>query len=100
DGETSKLMDFGIAKIRDLGEFEAQVFQTVTGGATGTPEFMSPEQAAEDTITPGTDIYSMGLVLYIALSGRLPYESETPQGFVTCHMLEEPLPLAKAGPGM
>jgi serine/threonine-protein kinase len=93
-------MDFGIAIIRDLGEFENMVFRTVEGGSTGTPEFMSPEQAAEDTITAGSDLYSMALVLYASLAGRGPFTSETPQGYVTCHMMEDPLPLAKAASGM
>ena len=96
EGERARLMDFGVAIIRDLGEFESQVFRTVEGGATGTPQFMSPEQAAGDTVGPGSDLYSLALVLYLALSGRLPFTSETSNGFMACHMLEEPLPLAKA----
>ncbi len=100
DGERAKLMDFGVAILKDLGEFEHMVFQTIEGGATGTPQFMSPEQAAGDAITPSSDLYSMALVLYLCLSGRLPYESETASGFMACHMLEDPIPLAKAGAGM
>jgi serine/threonine protein kinase len=100
DGERAKLMDFGVAILKDLGEFEHMVFQTIEGGATGTPQYMSPEQAAGDAITPSSDLYSMALVLYVCLSGRLPYESETASGFMACHMLEDPIPLAKAGPGM
>jgi len=100
DGTTAKLMDFGIAVIRDLGEFESMVFKTVEGGSTGTPQFMSPEQAAGDKLGPASDLYSMGMVLYQALSGRLPYESETANGFMACHIMEDPLPLAKAAPGM
>jgi serine/threonine-protein kinase len=99
DGKTAKLMDFGIAIIRDLGEFEHMVFKTVEGGATGTPQFMSPEQAAGDKLTHSSDLYSMANVLYLALCGRLPFESESSSGFMACHMLEEPLPLAKADPG-
>jgi serine/threonine protein kinase len=98
DGATAKLMDFGIAIVRDLGEFEGQVFKSLGDGATGTPEYMSPEQASEDKLTSASDIYSMALVLYRTLSGRLPYESETAHGFMSCHMLETPLPLVKAAP--
>ncbi len=100
DGQVAKLMDFGIAIIRDLGEFEGMVFKTVEGGATGTPQFMSPEQAAGDKITPSSDLYSMGMVLYQCLSGRLPFESESANGFMACHMMEDPLPLAKADPSL
>jgi Protein kinase domain len=96
DGTAARLMDFGVAVIRDLGEFEGMVFRTVEGGATGTPEYMSPEQAAGDKCLGPSDLYSMGLVLYQCLSGRLPFFSETSGGYMTQHMLEDPLPLAKA----
>jgi hypothetical protein len=94
----ARLMDFGIAIIKELDKFEAKVFHTVEGGVTGTPEYMSPEQAAGETLGPKSDLYSMGIVLYHMLSGRLPYESETSGGFITCHMIEDPLPLTKADP--
>lgn len=100
DRTTAKLMDFGIAIVGDLGEFEGQVFRSMEGGVTGTPEYMSPEQASGEPITPGSDLYSMAVVLYHMLSGRLPFESETSSGFITCHMLEDPDPLAKAEPGL
>jgi serine/threonine-protein kinase len=98
DLEVAKLMDFGIAVIGDLGEFEQQVFHSLEGTVTGTPEYMSPEQASGDRVGPPGDVYSLGCVLYRALSGRLPYESETSQGFLSCHILEEPRPLAQADP--
>ncbi len=96
DGELAKLMDFGIALVRELGEFEGAVFRSMEGGVTGTPEFMSPEQAGGDALGAASDLYSMGCVLYVMLSGRLPFESETSQGFISCHLLEDPLPLARA----
>ncbi|MBL4847852.1 MAG: serine/threonine protein kinase [Planctomycetes bacterium] len=98
DGELTqaRLMDFGIAVIKELDGFEDQVFKTMEGGVTGTPEYMSPEQAAGENLGPASDLYSMGVVLYHMLSGRLPFESETSSGFMTCHMIEDPLPLVKA----
>ncbi|MCO5171518.1 MAG: serine/threonine protein kinase [Planctomycetes bacterium] len=96
DGEVAKLMDFGIALVRELGEFEGAVFRSMEGGVTGTPEFMSPEQAGGDTLGEASDLYSLGCVLYLMLSGRLPFESESSQGFISCHLLEDPLPLAQA----
>jgi len=98
DGRRAKLMDFGVAVIRDLGDFEGQVFRSIEGSLTGTPEYMSPEQATGDAVTAKSDLYSMGCVLYRMLAGRLPFESETSRGWVTCHMLEEPLPLDEALP--
>ena len=98
DAELSeiRLMDFGIALIKDLDGFADQVFKTMEGGVTGTPEYMSPEQAAGENLGPASDLYSMGVVLYHMLSGRLPFESETSSGFMTCHMIEDPLPILKA----
>lgn len=96
DYSLARLMDFGIAIIKELDTFETKVFHTVEGGVTGTPEYMSPEQAAGETLGAKSDLYSMGIVLYHMLSGRLPYESETSGGFITCHMIEDPLPLTKA----
>jgi hypothetical protein len=99
DGEQARLMDFGIATISDLDEaFGDRVFTSVEGGITGTPEYMSPEQAGGDVITASSDLYSMGVVLYQMLSGRLPFESETSGGFITCHLIEDPLPLVDADP--
>ena len=100
DGEytSARLMDFGIAVIKELDGFESQVFHTMEGGVTGTPEYMSPEQAAGESLGPASDLYSMGVVLYHMLSGRLPFDSETSGGFMSCHMVEDPIPLLKAGP--
>ncbi len=96
DYSNARLMDFGIAIIKELDTFEQKVFHTIEGGVTGTPEYMSPEQAAGETLTPSSDLYSMGVVLYHMLSGRLPFESETSGGVITRHMIEAPLPLTKA----
>ena len=98
DLSSAKLLDFGIAIVDDLGQFEDQVFRSMDGSVTGTPEYMSPEQAGGAPIGPASDVYSLGCVLYRALAGRLPYESETSRGFINCHLLEEPLPLGEAHP--
>ncbi len=61
------LSDFGIAALTDWPSV------TASGALTGTPLYMSPEQAATDKPTPASDIYSLGVVLYEALTGALPY---------------------------
>ena len=63
-----KLTDFGIARIF------ASRHLTATGGVVGTAEFLSPEQAAGKPVTKRSDIYSLGVVLYLLLTGRAPFE--------------------------
>ncbi len=86
----SYLTDFGIAKI-----VEATI--DLTGDSIlGTPKYMSPEQCrGEKNLTPATDIYSLGIVLFEMLTGRPPFEAETPIAVI--HMqLHEPLPLPRS----
>ena len=76
DGIVPKLIDFGIAKVTDERGQSAQ--HTSTNMAIGTPHYMSPEQARGDrTLDPRTDVWSLGVVLYYALTQRLPYEAPT-----------------------
>ena len=70
EGREPKLLDFGIAKILDLGGDA-----TVTSVRMLTPEYASPEQAAGGRMTTATDIYSLGAVLYKLLTGASPYRS-------------------------
>jgi eukaryotic-like serine/threonine-protein kinase len=70
-----KVVDFGIARI--MGSETQQV--TGTGLAIGTPEYMSPEQIVAGPIDGRTDIFSLGLVLYRSLTGRLPWEGADAQ---------------------
>ncbi len=79
------LSDFGIAKLRD-----SQV--NVTGSAIiGTPAYMSPEQAQGEPVDGRSDIYALGAILYKALSGKFPYEADTPMGLVLKH-ITDPIP--------
>jgi serine/threonine protein kinase len=80
------LSDFGIAKI-------AEATAAFTGtGIIGTPAYMSPEQAqGEKTIDGRCDVYSLGVVLFQALSGELPFKADTPMGVAIAH-ITEPVP--------
>ncbi|GIK40978.1 MAG: hypothetical protein BroJett011_48110 [Chloroflexota bacterium] len=81
------LMDFGIAKMLTLEERMTQ-----TGVGIGTPTYMSPEQArGESNVGPPADIYSLGIVLYEMLTGRVPFSADTPLA-VMLKAINDPLP--------
>lgn len=67
------LMDFGIAALR-----ETSSGITLPGTVIGTPEYMSPEQARGETLGPQSDIYSLGIVMYQCLSGKVPFTGDSP----------------------
>ena len=87
------VMDFGLAKERKAGA-ELQKL-TVTGIILGTPEFMSPEQLRGKPLDPRTDIYSLGLMTYEMLTGKLPFHGRTQQEMMIARLRSEPIPLRK-----
>jgi serine/threonine-protein kinase len=87
-----KVCDFGIAKLSARTE-KGHSFSrhlTTDGFVIGTPDYMSPEQARGEDIDGRSDIYSMGVVLYHLLAGRLPFTAETPLGVVLRHISDPP----------
>ncbi|MCH7662315.1 MAG: protein kinase, partial [Chloroflexi bacterium] len=84
--ENAYLADFGIAK--DLID-ESE--KTETGAVVGTFDYISPEQALSDSVSPQTDIYSLGVLLYEALTGQHPFPDSSPVERLAKH-LNEPLP--------
>jgi len=80
----AKIMDFGIAR------FARTEGITAEGMIIGTPHYMSPEQAEGKEADQRSDIYSLGVVLYEMVTGRLPFESDTPLGVAIKHKTEVP----------
>jgi len=91
-----KVLDFGIAKIlSEVGEGGKGL--TRTGSIFGTPEYMSPEQAAGEKVDHRADIYSLGVILYELLTGGAPFGAESYMGVLAKHMFEAPIaPRAQA----
>ena len=82
------LTDFGIAKIVTGVQF------TASGGMVGTPAYMAPEQGLGEAGDERSDLYSLGVILFQLVTGRLPYEAETPLATILKH-LHEPVPSAR-----
>ena len=81
------LMDFGVARAVD----SATIQVTRAGQIIGTPHYMSPEQAKGENIGTYSDIYSLGVVFYQMLTGKVPYDADTPIALVFKHV-SEPVP--------
>jgi serine/threonine-protein kinase len=89
-----KVVDFGIAKAANV---DAQKV-TKTGLVVGTPEYMSPEQLSGDKLDGRSDVYSLALVAFNMLSGRLPFPSETAQESMIMRLTDRPRTLAEMKP--
>ncbi|MBK9143425.1 MAG: serine/threonine protein kinase [Candidatus Melainabacteria bacterium] len=94
DGESIKIVDFGIAKIQD----EEGKALTKTGEVFGSPLYMSPEQCSGARVDRRSDIYSLACVLYETLAGRPPHNGETALATAVMHLQEEPDPLSAVRP--
>jgi hypothetical protein len=85
-----KIADFGVA--RALNKAATRAVVTVAGTTIGTPTYMSPEQALGTTLTPATDLYSLGVVAWEMLAGHVPFEeTDTPVAVLYRHV-HEPVP--------
>jgi len=81
------LTDFGLVRLLD------STMHTTTGSVSGTPTYMSPEQARGEKVDHRTDIYSLGIMLYEMLAGVVPFQSDTTFGMLMKHINEPPPPI-------
>ena len=86
--------DFGIAKALTAGSL------TASGSAIGTPCYMSPEQFAGGELSGAADLYSVGIMTYLMLSGQLPFEADSPAELLHKHCLVPPPPLDVLRPAL
>lgn len=92
---TAKITDFGIAKAVNAGTIVGN-----TGTIMGSVHYFSPEQARGGYVDEKSDIYSLGIVLYELLTGRVPFDADNPVAVALMHMNEEIVPPSRYVPGI
>lgn len=90
---TIKVMDFGIARAGNST-------MTQTGSVLGTAQYISPEQAQGKALGPASDLYSLGVTLYELVTGRLPFDADTPVATALAQVNEEPVPPRQVRPSI
>jgi serine/threonine protein kinase len=102
EGEKVKVLDFGIAKVKEASLDSASgVTKTKTGLIVGTPQYMSPEQAMGmrgDELDGRSDLYSLGVVMYEMLCGNAPFQADTTMKILMAHIHDPPPPVGAAHP--
>ena len=93
-----KIADFGIAKAVD--RVATVEFRTAQGMTVGTPTYMAPEQAMGTELTPATDLYSLGVIAYELMVGKLPFDSDSPVALLLHHVSDPPPPPLSVNPSL
>ena len=89
-----KVTDFGIAQAQGLAAL------TGTGTVLGTAHYLSPEQASSQGVTPASDVYAAGVLLYQLLTGSVPFEGDSPVAVALSHATKEVPPVGLLAPGV
>ncbi len=90
--ESIKVLDFGLARPRTGAKEAAYIpLEQITDRTSGTPDYMSPERLRREPLEPNDDVYSVGVVLYKMLAGKLPYPEQTLAQLLKAHA-EQPIP--------
>src|SRR5690554_6156999 len=95
-----KVLDFGLAKVSEKQMAPGSMMLTREGMVFGTPEFMSPEQAQGQKLDGRSDIYSLGVILYELLTGKLPFEAKHSMEFIKHQVATAPIPISARVPGL
>ncbi len=90
-----KVLDFGLAKLRDL---KGNTKITVQGSLVGTPYYMAPEHIRGEGVDQRSDVYALGAVMFKLLTGETPFTADTPMGVITKHLTETLEPPSKRYP--
>jgi serine/threonine-protein kinase len=105
DKETAKVLDFGIARVKEDGKREEAKGMELTGGGfvVGTPMYISPEQAQGkrgDDLDGRSDLYSLGIVMYQMLTGEVPFKSDTAIDLLIAQIQRPPNPIRLVRPDL
>jgi serine/threonine protein kinase len=89
--ERLKIMDFGIARLKDTeGQFGDQFYKTMGGKITGSPAYIAPESITEAEVDGRADLYSLGIALFRMTTGKLPFACKDPMEYLPKHLYEKP----------
>jgi serine/threonine protein kinase len=92
-----KLTDFGIASVyKDINAERL----TTTGMTLGTVQYYAPEQAQGEIVSPAADVYALGIVMYEMLTGRTPFDGDTPVAVAMQHIQDPPVPPSQLNPNI
>ncbi len=96
-GGSIKLTDFGIASVyKDINAERL----TTTGMTLGTVQYYAPEQAQGEIVTPAADVYALGVVMYEMLTGRTPFDGDSPVAVAMQHIQDPPTPPSQLNPSI